>query len=329
MKWKLLVFSFNENFPIPGNIMIHLCFYLLVVHHTCVLCLTSPFRFPGFSPFISKSEIHINKAKVKVFLYSFEYWVNCIKSPLSTIFYIWMIRKVNIIIMGFQFSIQPESKIWREPVISVFILVQSPQEFLPLSSPSLLCYCSSSLAPTRHPALRPVETHSDSGQAEVLLLAATRRHDWRVQGSDTQQDAVQCNQTWYNRAQRCWVTQSGCGATWVDEAEERVVGGEAAVPLEPPVGATARQLDGQDLGLQRALSANKTRTRLFRRHNNFLWKLLQPLKPLVLRFSAHAEQQMVPSKITLWTREAVKYRHKMWLCNSINSIKWNLSRKSS
>lgn len=36
--------------------------------------------------------------------------------------------------MSFQFSIQSESKIWREAVISVFILVQSPQEFLPLFS---------------------------------------------------------------------------------------------------------------------------------------------------------------------------------------------------
>lgn len=42
--------------------------------------------------------------------------------------------------------------------------------------------------------------------------------------------------------------------TWIDKTEERVAGGEAAVPLEPPIGATTRPLDGQNLWLQWALS---------------------------------------------------------------------------
>lgn len=48
--------------------------------------------------------------------------------------------------------------------------------------------------------------------------------------------------------------------TWIDETEERVVGREAAVPLKPPIGASTRPLDGQNLWLQRTLSAADTGT---------------------------------------------------------------------
>jgi len=47
--------------------------------------------------------------------------------------------------------------------------------------------------------------------------------------------------------------------TWIDETEERVVRREAAVPLEPAMGATAWPLDGQHLWLQQALPAVTTR----------------------------------------------------------------------
>lgn len=43
--------------------------------------------------------------------------------------------------------------------------------------------------------------------------------------------------------------------TWVDQTEERVVRRQAAVPLKPPIGATTRPLDGQNVWLHWALSA--------------------------------------------------------------------------
>lgn len=42
--------------------------------------------------------------------------------------------------------------------------------------------------------------------------------------------------------------------TRIDKTEERAVGGQAAVPLKSPIGATTRPLDGQNLWLQWALS---------------------------------------------------------------------------
>lgn len=49
-----------------------------------------------------------------------------------------------------------------------------------------------------------------------------------------------------------------CHRTRVDQTEQGVVGREAVVPLEPPVGATTRPLDGQNLRLQRTLPGGST-----------------------------------------------------------------------
>lgn len=95
--------------------------------------------------------------------------------------------------------------------------------------------------------------------------AATTQHNSGVERCGTQQDALRHNATQHGAAE----LHSGTyRATWVDKTEERVVGREAAVPLEPPVGATARPLDGQNLWLHRALSGEKTGRCLFRLYNS-------------------------------------------------------------
>lgn len=136
---------------------------------------------------------------------------------------------------------------------SQHIVIPKPQTstWAPAKCPSIqwlsssVSHSSFSLTPTRPSLpswarLSGLWRHADSGRAAFLLLAATRQ----------QQDVVPLSYT--NADSRTYKP------TWIDETEERVVGREAAVPLKPPIGATTRPLDGQNLWLQRALSGVKT-----------------------------------------------------------------------
>lgn len=71
------------------------------------------------------------------------------------------------------------------------------------------------------------------------IYAAVSRPSWQTERCLGQRSA--------------WGSQTG--RTWIDETEERVVGREAAVPLQPPVGAPTRPLDGQHVRFDGALSA--------------------------------------------------------------------------